>query len=100
MEANSLSPRCLLVADDSQRSPTPSVHLEGDFAAGLRGSVPDAGACGDFATGMRRTARRRVIADYAAGQHTLKVDGALRGDFATGQRAKRSDAPQTDASAR
>jgi hypothetical protein len=40
MEAHSLSPQYLLVADDSHSSQIPRVWLEGDFAAGLRGSGP------------------------------------------------------------
>jgi hypothetical protein len=96
MEAHSLSPQYLLVVEGSHSARIVGVWLEGDFAAGLRGSVSDGGSCGDFATGMRIARLRTVIADYAAGQRTRPPEWMVRGDFATGQRAARPDGATRD----
>ena len=77
-------------ADSSVASQSGS-YLEGDFAAGCRGRLPDTEARGDFATGVRSGRMQMTLGSFATGMATLRGGSLVCGDFATGQRIEGSD---------
>jgi hypothetical protein len=81
---------------DTRVASRPTNWSEGDFAAGFRTVESDAGARGDFATGMRSTMLSLTVGDFATGLRTRRAAGRVRADFATGQRTDPTDTPSQD----